>query len=154
MTIDKLRSIPMDGSYMWPQLGKKLLVGAFVLVLAACGGGGSSGTTTGGGTTTLSSNTPPPSTPLSTATATYTVSWAATNDPNVTGYRVYYSVAPLSSSGSPGHVDVNNISTTAIDFQPAAYGIARGVTLHVAVSSTGTGGLESPTSPEVSILVE
>lgn len=143
----------MDGSYIWLQLGKKLLVGAFVLVLAACGGGGSVDTTTGG-TTTLSSNTPQTSSPPSTATATYTVSWAATSDPNVTGYRVYYSAVPLSSSGSPGRIDVNNISTTAIDFQPATYGIARGVTLYVAVSSTGTGGLESPVSSQVPILVE
>lgn len=147
--IGKLENIPMDESYMWQRLGKRLLTGAFVLVLTACGGGGSGGGA--GGTTSLSSNTPPPSSPLATATATYALSWTAASDPNVTGYRVYYSTAPLSSGGSPGHIDTSN---TAIDFKPAAYGIAAGVTLHVAVSSTGTGGLESPVSGETSIVVE
>jgi hypothetical protein len=130
---------------MWLRLGKKFVAGAFVLGLAACGNGGIG---------TTANNAPPGSpTPPVPSTATYTLSWAAPNDPNVTGYRVYYSTAPLSSGGSPRHIDVNG-STTAIDLQPSAYGIARGATLHTAVSSTGTGGLESPVSSEVSIVVE
>ncbi len=135
----------MGGSCL--QWGKKLLVGAFVLALAACGGGGggtdttapSSGTSAAGGTTAL-------------ATATYTLSWNAVSDPNVTGYRIYYNTAPLSSGGAK-HVDVG-LSSTTVDFAPGSYGIASGATLYAAVSSTGAGGVESPISSQVSVAVQ
>ena len=144
----------MEGSNMWQQLGKKLAVSSFVLVLTACGSGGlgTNATTTAPGSPTPTP-TPTPTPPPVTSTATYTLSWAAPSDPNITGYRVYYSTAPLNSGGSPGRIDVNS-STTAIDFKPSTYGIASGATLHVAVSSTGTGALESPVSAEASIVVE
>ena len=136
------------------------LVLASCLGLAACNGSGS-GTTGVSGSTSTSS---PPSSGGGTggssggsgsglATSIYNLSWSAVSDPNVTGYRVYYSTTSLTSSGTPSHIDVP-LNTTSMDFNPATHGMPAGATLYMAVASYGTGGLESPLSNQVSVVLQ
>jgi hypothetical protein len=133
-------------------LVRKVLMVSWLLALAACGGGG---TGTPGAPLSSSGASMGGSSPggSGAATGTYTLSWSAASDPNITGYRIYYSTAPLSAGGAQ-HLDVAGASSTSVDFVPGNYGIASGATLYAAVTSTGSGGLESPLSSQVSIVVQ
>lgn len=140
---------------------KRLVLGAAVIVLSACGGGGTSESNGSGGTSqSLPAGTPPSlgggggtigGGGGALATAAYTLSWNAVNDPNVTGYRIYFDVAQIGSGSTPIHVDV---SSSSVAFQPGNFGVAKGSTVYVAVASIGSGGLESPISGQVSIVAE
>jgi chitodextrinase len=87
------------------------------------------------------------------ASATYTISWNAVNDVNVTGYRIYYTNTSPIGAGPVGSVNVGG-ATTSVVFDPGANGMVAGQTLYVAISSTGAGGIESPMSSPVSVVVQ
>jgi len=136
--------------------GMEILMLVAALSLTACGGGGGGGgssstspsSTTSGGTGSGGGGgggTP--------ATSTYTLSWDAVTGTatTVTGYRVYYGTAPLTSQSPLGTVDT---TVTSVDFSPGQYKIAAGTTLYMAVSSLGTNGVESPISQTVSVVVQ
>lgn len=127
--------------------GMEILMLIAALGLTACGGGGGGGSSgspagttsgSGGGTGT-------------TATATYTLSWDAVTSAAVTGYRVYYGTASFKSQAPLGTLDT---TVTSIDFSPGQYKIAAGSTVYLAVSTLGNNGVESPTSPAVSVVVQ
>lgn len=134
--------------------GMEILMLVAVLSLTACGGGGggsSGGTspssTTSGGTVSGGGGGG------TVATSTYTLSWDAVTGAAtaVTGYRVYYGTAPLTSQSPLGAIDT---TVTSVDFSPGQYKIAAGTTLYMAVSSLGTNGVESPVSQTVSVVVQ
>ena len=123
--------------------GSQIVTLIAVLVLTACGGGGSD---TGTATSTVGVGGPTP-------TATYTISWdpVTSSSTTVTGYRVYYGTASLSSGSMMGTIDT---TTTSLDFVPGQHQIAAGQTLYMAVSALGSNGIESPASNTVSITVQ
>lgn len=128
-----------------------LIIG-LVFLTTACGGGAAGG---GGDTnaalTDDASNGSSGSGGGSVATGVYVLSWDAVADLNVTGYRAYYAVTPLSNGKILGAVDT---ALTSLEFTPADYDVAAGTTLYVAVSALGANGLESPVSDQVSIVVQ
>jgi len=130
--------------------GLELMTLMALLALTACGGGGGSTDSTGT-TTTLTSSGGGGGGGGSTATGTYVLSWDAVSGSSVTGYRVYYGTAPLSSKSPLGTVDTN---LTSLEFSPGQYKIAAGTTLYMAVSTLGANGIESPISQTASIVVQ
>lgn len=128
---------------------------ALGFLLSACGGqtpgangatsltagtpsiGGSGGSTGGAG----GSSNP--------ATGQYLLSWDPVSDSRVTGYKLYYSSAPFSSTQQPNTVDVG--TTTTYQFTPS--GVSTGTTMYFAVAATGS-GLESPLSSAVSVVIQ
>ena len=132
--------------------GMEILMLVAALSLTACGGGGGAG---GSGSTSPSSTTSGGTGSGggggTVATSTYTLSWDAVTGANVTGYRVYYGTAPLTSQSPLGTVDT---TVTSVDFSPGQYKIATGTTLYMAVSSLGANGVESPVSQTVSVVVQ
>jgi hypothetical protein len=131
--------------------GMEILMLVAALGLTACGGGGGGSTgstspssTTSGGTGSGGGGGTP-------ASSTYTLSWDAVTGASVTGYRVYYGTAPLTSQSPLGTVDT---TVTSVDFSPGQYKIAAGTTLYMAVSSLGINGVESPISKTVSVVVQ
>lgn len=81
----------------------------------------------------------------------YQISWDAVADSRVTGYKVYYSSAPLTGGPAPIAINVGNVTTYAFD--ATAAGFAVGSTLYVAVTSVGN-GIESNYSQTVSTIVQ
>jgi hypothetical protein len=162
----------MDRAHLAWRLAQGFILGTFGILLAACGGpdstsasttstgGGTTGGTTTGGTTTGGTTTGGTTTGGTTTggtttgggppSATYTISWSPVIDPNVKGYRVYFSNVSIGT----GVVRSVNTTATSIDLQPSANGIPVGQNLFVVVSSTGPGGLESPISSPVSVVVQ
>lgn len=129
--------------------GFELMTLLALLALTACGGGGGGGTDSSGTTTLTTFGGGGGG--GSTATATYVLSWDAVSGSSVTGYRVYYGTAPLSSKSPLGTVDTN---LTSLEFSPGQYKIAAGTTLYMAVSTLGANGVESPISKTASIVVQ
>lgn len=133
----------------------RVVLSLLVLLAASCGqqdlkpgeGGGTTGSSGGSGGS--GGGTPPP--PV--ASGIYTIAWDTVGDPSVTGYRIYYGTAPINTGPKPNVVDVDS-STTSLDIDSSALGISAGTTIYVVVSSTGASGLESPVSPQTSILVQ
>lgn len=81
----------------------------------------------------------------------YQISWDAVADSRVTGYKMYYSSAPLTGGPAPIAINVGNVTTYAFD--ATAAGFAVGSTLYVAVTSVGD-GIESDYSQTVSTIVQ
>lgn len=130
------------------QIRYTVISSAFAILLAACGGGSPSSSSNASG------NASPLGSGSGTATATYTVSWEAVPPPAaVTGYRIYYSKLPFNVGGAVGSVDIPGAVTT-VSFAAGSYGFNIGDTLYVAVSSTGSGGVSSPPSDQISIAVQ
>jgi hypothetical protein len=129
--------------------GLEMMTLMALLALTACGGGGSTGTDSSGSTTLTTIGGGGGG--GSTATATYVLSWSAVTNSSVTGYRVYYGTAPLSSKSPLGTIDTN---LTSLEFSPGQYKIAAGTTLYMAVSTLGTNGVESPISQTASVVVQ
>ena len=170
----------MDAAYSARRLAGGIVLGAFVLAVAACSanedtawGGGTTGTTTGGtttggtttggttgggtttgGTTTGGTTTGGTTTGGAISSATYAISWDAVSDLNVTGYKVYFNTAPIGSPGKSGQVPVAGSATTSVNFLPGTQGILVGETLFVAISSTGAGSAESQLSSAVTVTVQ
>lgn len=161
----------MDAAYSARRLADGIVLGVFVLAVAACAAnedtswdGGTTGTTTGGtttggtttgGTTTGGTTTGGTTTGGTLSNATYAISWdALALNPNVRGYKVYFNTAPIGSPGKSGTVSVPGSSSASVNFMPGSQGILVGETLFVAVTSTGTGSAESPLSPAVSVTVQ
>jgi hypothetical protein len=130
--------------------GLEIMTLMALLALTACGGSGGGGTDSSG-TTTLTTTSGGGGGGGSTATATYVLSWSAVSGSSVTGYRVYYGTAPLSSKSPLGTVDTN---LTSLEFSPGQYKIAAGTTLYMAVSTLGANGVESPISNTASVVVQ
>ena len=135
--------------------GMEILMLVTALSLTACGGGGGGGSTgsTSPSSTTSGSTGSGGGGGGTVATSTYTLSWDAVTGAatSVTGYRVYYGTAPLTSQSPIGTIDT---TVTSVDFSPGQYKIAAGTTLYMAVSSLGTTGVESPVSQTVSVVVQ
>ncbi len=132
------------------QIRYAVVSSALTILLVACGGGSTSSSSSASGSAS----------PLAggggngTATATYTVSWdAVPPGPAVTGYKLYYSKLPFNVGGTVGSVDIPG-AVTAVSFAAGSYGFNIGDTLYVAVSSTGSGGVSSPPSDQISIAVQ
>lgn len=81
----------------------------------------------------------------------YQISWDPVVDSRVTGYRLYYSTAPLTGGTTPVSVNVGNVTTYA--FNATNAGIPVGSMLYVAVTSVGD-GVESAYSETVSTVVQ
>ena len=81
----------------------------------------------------------------------FQISWDAVADSRVTGYKVYYSTAPLTGGPAPTAINVGNVTTYAFD--ATAAGLTLGSTLYVAVTSVGS-GVESDYSETVSTIVQ
>jgi List-Bact-rpt repeat protein len=81
----------------------------------------------------------------------YQLTWNAVTDPRVTGYKLYFSTAPLGGGVAPTIVDVGN--NTTYTFDPTAAGILSGATVYFGVTAIG-GGLESPLSNVVNVLIQ
>ncbi len=132
----------------------KIVIFSTVLTLTACGGGGAGSSSGASPNSTTAGNTGGGGgSGGGTASATYTLSWtpvtgAATA---VTGYRVYYGAAPLTSNTPLGSIDT---TVASIDFAPVNYKISAGTTLYMAVSTLGVNGAESPVSSTVSVVVQ
>ena len=133
----------MDKAHRAFRMEKTLILVSFALALTACGSGSGSGGR-GGGPGGGGS-----------ASDTYTIAWnAPSNSANVTGFRIYYSTAPINGSGTVRSMDVPSAATNSVSFQPSAHGIAPGSTLYLAVASIGANGLESPISSQASIRLQ
>lgn len=133
--------------------GMEILMLVAALGLTACGGGGGGSSGSASPSSTSSGGTGGGGTP---ATATYTLSWNAVTGAAtaVTGYRIYYGTAPLTSQSPLGTIDIDT-TVTSVDFSPGQYQIAAGATLYMAVSSLDTNnGVESPVSQTVSVVVQ
>lgn len=134
--------------------GMEILMLVAALSLTACGGGGggNSGGTSPNSTTSVGTGSGGGG-GGTVATSTYTLSWDAVTGAatSVTGYRVYYGTAPLTSQSPIGTIDT---TVTSVDFSPGQYKIAAGTTLYMAVSSLGANGVESPVSQTVSVVVQ
>lgn len=81
----------------------------------------------------------------------YQISWDPVIDARVTGYKIYYSTAPLTGAPAPVTIDVGNVTTYS--FNATTVGVAVGSTLYVAVTSVGD-GVESELSETVTTLVQ
>lgn len=128
------------------------LLSTLLATLVACGGGGSDTTTSAGtgGSSGSNSGSPSSSPSSSLATGTYLVSWQPVNDPEVTGYKVYYSTTPF-GSGTVSTVTVG--STPSYTFKPGSAGIAAGSTVYVAVAAISA-TMESALSDQATIVVQ
>lgn len=123
------------------------IVSILCSLIAGCGGGvPASGSTqalgaggSGGGSGVI-------------ATSVYTLSWDAVNDPNVTGYRIYYATQPL-ANGVQSPIDLGT-TPTSYDFDAGAHNLTQGSTLYMAVMSIGSNGMTSPLSQQVSVTVQ
>lgn len=80
----------------------------------------------------------------------YQISWDPVVDSRVTGYKVYYSTAPLTGPPTATTVSVGNVTSYTLNVTAA--GIITGSTLYVAVTSVGN-GIESGLSQTVSVVV-
>ena len=81
----------------------------------------------------------------------FQISWDAVADSRVTGYKVYYSSAPLTGGPAPTAINVGNVTNYAFD--ATAAGLTVGSTLYIAVTSVGD-GIESDYSETVSTIVQ
>lgn len=122
-----------------------LLVFGFLL-LSACGdGGGYSGSSSspgsGGGGGGGGGGTP--------ASGSLTLSWDAVGDPRVTGYKIYYSAAPFSSTTNTHAVSVGDVTNYTL----SPNGFTAGSTLYIGVAAVGS-GMESPMSDVVAVVLE
>ena len=69
------------------------------------------------------------------AGATYTVSWDAVNDADVSGYKLYYATTSQLSKASTSFIQVDNVTSWVID--PSSLGVAACETLYIALAATG-----------------
>lgn len=88
---------------------------------------------------------------MATGPIVYQISWDPVTDARVTGYKIYYSTAPLTGAPAPVTIDVGNVTTYS--FNATTAGVAVGSTLYVAVTSVGD-GIESELSETVTTLVQ
>lgn len=109
------------------------------IFIAACGGGATAPTSPGEASTTLDS------------TSTYVVTWDLVADPNVSGYKLYYTTGPFTSGAQIYSIDVG--APTTYLFTPSTLGLAAGTTIYFAVASVGN-GMESPLSDAVSVVLQ
>ena len=120
------------------------------IFITACGGGGNTGSTN---TATTSPSTGTGGSGGGTlATGTYILSWDQVADPNVTGYKLYYAIAPYSSGAKIYTIDVGSPNT--YQFKPSTLGLTAGTTVYLSVAAVGN-GMESPLSdPVVSVALQ
>lgn len=84
----------------------------------------------------------------STSTTTYTVTWDAVNDGDLTGYRVYYGTTGQLTKTNADSVDLGDVTSWVLN--PAALGILPCETVFVAISAIGSTKAESALSESIS----
>jgi hypothetical protein len=111
--------------------------------LVACGGSGEGERSTQQGPTETAESTPPSPPPAPTGTAA--LSWTASPDANVSGYRAYYGTAPGAYSQPRGSgLPTGNVTSWTVS------GLNPGTLYYFAVTAVDSQGNESAYSNEVS----
>lgn len=110
-------------------------------ILTGCGGGG--GGTSVGGSLGGGGNTIPQAVACgSNSQSTYSITWDAVNDADLTGYRIYYSKTNPVTKSNASFIDVGNVTNWSLS--PSNLGLLTCDTIHIAVSSIGgTKGVSS-----------